>query len=340
MVRDQRLLNLGMLIIAVIFLFETAPVPADPFGGPAIRFDYREVDFGILPQKTYRDTVFTFQNAGDSELAILDVKTSCGCTAALATESVIPVHGKGTIDVRFDTKRFKGPVTKTITVKSNDPGEPETMLRIKAFIKALVNITPERIDIGLVRFGKTAESTIRLASEKGQDLSVEDVQVSVDVFDWEIQNVADPDSEVVVIKFKLKESAPLGAIRGQIKIVTGFKDMKPIIIPIRGELVHHFQISPSSLNLGSFKIGMVQAPVIVIRPVGTQAFKVVGAESDNPKVRIRLADGRVAGTYEIFLDVSPDIEPGRIKGEILVKTNDPAQPTLTVPVIGYARGEK
>ena len=101
---------------------------------PAIYFPETQHDFGKVSEGEKVDYTFRIVNKGTSELIIKDVKSSCGCTAALLNSSSIKPGQEGTIKVEFDTKNRSGKNSKTVTVQSNDPIDPTKILTIYADI--------------------------------------------------------------------------------------------------------------------------------------------------------------------------------------------------------------
>lgn len=102
---------------------------------PTIYFPETQHDFGKVSEGQKVNYTFRFVNKGQSELLIKDVKSSCGCTAALVSSNVIKPGQEGTIKVEFDTKNRSGKNSKTVTVQSNDPKDPTKILTIYADIQ-------------------------------------------------------------------------------------------------------------------------------------------------------------------------------------------------------------
>ncbi|MFO7444993.1 MAG: DUF1573 domain-containing protein [Ignavibacteriaceae bacterium] len=101
---------------------------------PDISFKETSHDFGKVKQGEIPEYTFKFKNNGKSTLEIKDVKTSCGCTAALISSKKIEPGKEGTIRVELDTKDRSGKMTRNITISSNDPDEPNKILTITAEI--------------------------------------------------------------------------------------------------------------------------------------------------------------------------------------------------------------
>ncbi|MGE5806325.1 MAG: DUF1573 domain-containing protein, partial [Ignavibacteria bacterium] len=72
-------------------------------------------------------------------LKIKNVETSCGCTAALVSSKTIEPGNEGTLKVELNTKDRSGKMSRSITISSNDPAEPNKVLLISAEIKKEIN---------------------------------------------------------------------------------------------------------------------------------------------------------------------------------------------------------
>lgn len=102
---------------------------------PVINFPETQHDFGQVDEGKVVEYTFNFNNSGTSQLKINDVKTSCGCTAALVSNEVLEPGEKGTIRVELDTSKREGKMSRTVTIKSNDPKDPEKILTLYADIQ-------------------------------------------------------------------------------------------------------------------------------------------------------------------------------------------------------------
>ncbi len=106
---------------------------------PMTFFNETQHDFGkVVVGDTVRYT-FNFINKGNAILKIRDIKTSCGCTAALVSNEKVEPGKKGTLDVALDTSHRSGKMSRRITVYSNDPTNPDMVLTIFADVQKGTN---------------------------------------------------------------------------------------------------------------------------------------------------------------------------------------------------------
>jgi uncharacterized cupredoxin-like copper-binding protein len=92
-------------------------------------------DFGTVKEGKVVEHTFKFANQGNAPLEIKNVRTSCGCTAALLSSKIIEPGKEGTLKVELDTKNRLGRLSRTITIVSNDADTKNKVLTIYADIE-------------------------------------------------------------------------------------------------------------------------------------------------------------------------------------------------------------
>ena len=89
---------------------------------PEITFVKTVYDFGQIRLGDKIKTSYFFKNTGTKDLLLLQVQTSCGCTATEWSSEVIKPNEVGEIKVVFDTEQIEnkiGKQNKVILVISN-----------------------------------------------------------------------------------------------------------------------------------------------------------------------------------------------------------------------------
>jgi len=131
-ITDQRKDNIDSSIINV---------PASAEGTaledlPEITFENLEYNFGDISQGEKVTHTYRFKNTGKSNLVIVKVEGSCGCTVMKGwPQHPIKPGEKGKIDVIFDSAGMRGVQNKTISVVANT-NPSTTVLRLKGKIAA------------------------------------------------------------------------------------------------------------------------------------------------------------------------------------------------------------
>ncbi len=109
-----------------------AQVYIDTTGAPKIFFDKLFHNFGKIEEGKIYETSFAFMNTGEGTLEIIDVHSSCGCAAAIPKKRKLKPWEMSEVRVEFNSTNYSGLVTKYITIRSNDPNNPEVFLTIQA----------------------------------------------------------------------------------------------------------------------------------------------------------------------------------------------------------------
>lgn len=96
---------------------------------PVAVFSDKVFDFGTIKQGDKPVHQFKLTNSGKSDLIIRNVKASCGCTA-VKHENVIKPGQTIDLTVEFNSRGKRSRQNKSVTVITNDPKNPTTVLRV------------------------------------------------------------------------------------------------------------------------------------------------------------------------------------------------------------------
>ena len=123
----KALLSLVILFVASVAM-NTAVAQLET--GAKIEFTKDTHDYGTVKYGADGTCTFEFKNTGNEPLIISTAKGSCGCTVPEWPKEPIAPGAKGTITVKYDTKR-PGAINKSVTITSNAVNEPTKVIRIK-----------------------------------------------------------------------------------------------------------------------------------------------------------------------------------------------------------------
>ncbi|MFQ5788169.1 MAG: DUF1573 domain-containing protein, partial [Thermodesulfobacteriota bacterium] len=146
--------------------------------GPRIFFENPDFNFGQIYKGQKIEHIYEFENRGKDILNIGKVKTSCGCTAAILTNNTIPPGKTGEIKATFNSGSYRGNVTKSISVISNDPERPSYKLSISGKIIEDVITKPKNINFGSVCLGEKTNKTVTIRSQTMPDFKIKNIRPS------------------------------------------------------------------------------------------------------------------------------------------------------------------
>lgn len=114
------------------FITIKAQVYLDTTNSPRVFFDKLFHNFGKIEEGKIYETSFAFKNTGEGTLEILDIHSSCGCTAVIPRKRKLLKGESSEVRVEFNSTNYSGLVTKYIVIRTNDPVNPEIYLTIQA----------------------------------------------------------------------------------------------------------------------------------------------------------------------------------------------------------------
>ncbi len=109
--------------------------PNSPREGAVLKLEKTQHNFGTIKEGDVVSVTIRFKNTGDKTLEIRDVKSSCGCTAAVLSSRVLKPNEEGKLRIEFDSSDRSGNVTRTVTLVSNDRKHPTQTITIFANIE-------------------------------------------------------------------------------------------------------------------------------------------------------------------------------------------------------------
>jgi len=154
--------------------------------GPKITLSPETWDMGTIYQWANPSTTVTITNTGDADLKILDVKASCGCTAAALSDKLIKPGGKATMKVDFNAYNSTGRVRKVVKLTTNDPGSPDKVLNIQGTVKddkaAIGYLEQKELDLGVVAPYETKYFDLKVSNKGNIDLRLKTVELPAGYF--------------------------------------------------------------------------------------------------------------------------------------------------------------
>jgi uncharacterized protein DUF1573 len=119
--------------------------------------------------------VFKYENKGDTPVRFKGApRTSCGCTVAALQKNEVAPGEKGEITATFNIGDRTGLQHKTITVETDDPQAPTTVLTLKANIAQLLELEPKFV---FWQSGEEAKPKT-IVAKAGKGVTIKNVEVT------------------------------------------------------------------------------------------------------------------------------------------------------------------
>lgn len=228
MIRRKSLLVMLFLALAAALAAETA------VAAPKLKIDSTHFDFGYTPEGLPVVHKYRAYNVGTDTLRINRVRPSCGCTSVPLTKKILPPGDSTDLELRFDTKRFKGQIAKTAAVESNDSTQPDLQLHFTARVGLWEGvIVTNHSQIYLDTLGKT-EQTITL---KNTSIAPYKISVASPVADYmvmELSAMEIPGKGEVALTFRSTPKTPIGEYNTSVTLHFDGPQPQNVSIPIYG----------------------------------------------------------------------------------------------------------
>jgi hypothetical protein len=171
--------------------------------GPIATVDVAAFDFGNAEQNSQVSHTYILKNTGDQPLEIARTRTTCGCTVAQPSKMTLARGETSNIDVTFSTGSRTGKQEKRITVETNDPKNPKTVLVLTGNVMQRLTFDPDRLHFDNAEPGQDYTQTVTIANAGKEQLDVKDI------------NIGEKDSLTCKAEFNGKAGLPISLKEGE-----------------------------------------------------------------------------------------------------------------------------
>lgn len=309
------------------------------FDGPRLVFEGVKYDFGeVDPGKLIHE--FKFKNAGNKTLEIQRVQPGCGCTVSQVTvegkqSSVTPYKVEpgqsGSIRAELDASRFKGSISKGITVVSTDPVTPNVNLLMTATVKVELMVYPQpNVVWPRLTVDTLTNATVEIRSQLPAPLVVEKIESSVP---WLEAKVVSSDAKVAKIEIATKPPLPMGQNYGIIKAHTSYEKYKTVQITVDAGVPATITVVPSRLFfLASRAKGPVDISLLVMRNDGKD-FQITDVDVGSQFLSTHLTTNQPGRQYRLTVRYEAKNGEKPANSKLVIKTDEPSWPKVEVPVV-------
>jgi hypothetical protein len=190
----------------------------------------------VKPNNSPLKGTLKLKNAGNQPLEIKSVKPSCGCTATKLDKNVLEPGEVASVDVSLNIGTASGPVTKTITITSNDPNNETKIVYLRADVVRALMLSMPYIAFTDLSIGKQSTASITVKNNSSENITC---------FGFEATNglIVSPKGRVELKpgeEFKLSASLvpeAEGYFNGSVKFSTTHPDFPTVDVPVYGNVL-------------------------------------------------------------------------------------------------------
>lgn len=219
-------------LILLVSLLMAVPVWAEP----QVQVEQLNYDFGEVIQGEKVEFTFRFRNSGDQILELGNVRSSCGCTAALLSSKRIASGDTGELKATFDSTNFRGGVKKTITMETNDPNNAQVVFNLYGDVRAELVFEPERIVWRDVQPDQNLETKVMISNQGQRVVNLQPPKATNKYITAELSAQQLPPGGQVELKVQGNLSPEMARINGYVIIATDYKNAPMIRVPVSARL--------------------------------------------------------------------------------------------------------
>ncbi len=296
-------------------------------------------DLGKMLHGEMRSFKIDVRNDGNGPLKMW-LKPECGCTSLVGAQTVAP-NSTTPIEVMFDTKEFDGDIVKGITFVTNDPVQPIREFKIRGNIRPMYRfLTPSGPVAILEENGASYDIFLTFKDVKPFHIKRADLlgipgEVTVSIWKGEM---ADPQrGEGVLPRAGYKMTVlipnriPPGRSPGTLVVQTDSPIAPRVQFTVQAQ--KGIVALPDELYLGEVSEAKTSR-LLVSRP--GRPFNITGVESKSASFKVEV---KKISADEYALEIAYDgkAPKGDLASSLVVTTDDPKQPVVTIPIVGTAR---
>ncbi|MEW4490262.1 DUF1573 domain-containing protein [Thalassoglobus sp. JC818] len=283
-------MNRNLLIVALVGLI-SSNLTSPTFAQSGRELNWAEkmlsdlkVDFGTVARGAETRHVIEVTNLYEEDVHIVNVGTTCGCTAAKPNKSLLKTRDVAEIDVEMDTVKFMHRKDSNVDITLEFRGAKGTAQKtvrvpITAYIRSDVVLTPGNADFGAVDYQLGAERKVKVAYAGRSDWAIKDVKVDDENLKVELNEIVRTAGRVEYeLTIQLDKTAPLGDFQDRILLVTDDKSSPEVPLLVSGRVSPDIEIVPSHFDLGSLTPGQTKPFNVVVK--GRRPFVIESIECD------------------------------------------------------------
>ena len=253
----------------------------------------------------------------------------------------------GKVTASLDTSHYKGPITKSVSVTTSDATQSGIVLTLKVDVVSVIDVTPTdapRLE-GKIGELKPVELTVSAVDGKPFDVLRVEADPTLAASVKPAPGVSLPKNPMqdaplaagssrYLVTLTPMETVTVGRFLSTVTLVTNHPKAERIALRATLLVTGPLAVSPERLFV-RFTAGTRVQHVKVTKPEGGEPLKILGVESSDPDFTASATAVREGREYDVAVDYTGKPGRGAVNVQITVKTNEPRQSVIVIPVTGF-----
>jgi hypothetical protein len=219
-----------------------------------------------------------------------------------------------------------------LKISTDNDRAPLVEVSVLATITGEVAATPDRLSVVIQKGETSPGSILSVEKVKGSGLSITKVESSLDFVTSEIQTL-EPGTRYK-IQLNTTPQVPFGRTDGTITVYTNDANDPKIEVPITVTVRGNLTIVPEQVSFGVINQGQPPQSKMITLVTSKDGLEIKKMESDSKFIKTKLEMKEAGKRFQIQVTVDQNVPVGPLQGKIVVRTNDPYQSKIEIPVTG------
>ena len=292
-------------------------------------------DFGNVAKGADARHTITVTNLYEESVRILNVGTTCGCTAAKPDKELLKTGEVANIEVKMNTVKFSRQknsnvdVSISFTDKRGITSTKSIRIPISAYIRPDVVIEPGGVNFGSVDVGSGAEQKVRVSYAGRNNWQITRVDTASPHLKAQAVETSRVNGKVKYdLIVQVTPDAPLGTLRDKITLHTNDTTSPTVPVLVDARVEPDIVVTPSVVTLGkSLKPGEEKTYTVVLKGKEPFAIEKIECNSAHECFKVRLSQD--AKTVHVLpLTFSPPDSPGDFNEEFTITVAGRPEPLV------------
>ena len=263
-------------------------------------------------------------------------------------DKVIPPGGVGKVTASLNTFPYKGPITKSVQVTTGDPGARPVVLLLKAEIVTVIDVAPSNSPVLRTIAGEPKPTELTVSAGDGKAFDILAVQA-----DPSVRVAVRPDSPTPAARHPVQRAhggpvaagssrylvtitptpkAPVGSSIANVTLSTNHPKAETVTIRPVLSVTGPVEFVPQRLEVQPGP----EAPVlhVKIRKPRGGTLKILEVASSDPEFKATTSAIAKGREYDVAVRYTGKPGRGPVNSRITVKTDEPQQRTIVIPLTG------
>lgn len=320
------------VIVGALLGFAAMPALA----GPQLELSQESWNFGKVWHPEQPSMQLVVSNAGDAELKLTRVKSTCGCTTVDPSKTALAPGESTSIPIRFITRGKQGDVGSKVIIESNDPQRPRVEFKISGYVNRAIRREPIGGLVIRTLDGSPGQTgTLRLVNQMSKPMELKLRSNNIPFLDVQLREVS-PGLEYQLIGRTTKRLDP-GVTSGAILLETNLEREPRFTVMTRVIIVPVVDPSPSAIFVPDRKTTTHPRTVMVKYFGDHQPFKITKVECKERELPAQIypastprnwsATPKPTAMARVIVQVPGANDIPEEGLHLVLHTNDPEHPT-------------